>query len=154
MRKVLAAALVALALVAGAPGAAHATPQPKFAADFRGTSVFDFSTPACSFVHQTFRAKFIDSLGGTGTFLLDGCVNGSTFAFDGKFRLNSASGTRRGRVGGTVSNSAKSCPNGGFPSDLDFMLTSRVGDPIHLLGLWCSPVTPGVEGPIRGTLTA
>jgi hypothetical protein len=153
MRKVLAAVLVALALVAGAPGAAHASPQPKFAPEFRGVSVFDFSTPACSFVHQIFTARFVDSLGGWGRLRIEGCVDGVTFAFDGTFQIENVHGTQRGAVAGDIGTTAGHCPSGGRAT-LDFVLTPRAGRPRHLVGLWCTPAVPDVPGPIRGTISA
>jgi hypothetical protein len=152
MRRVLSAALVALALVAGAPAGAHAAPQPTFATSFRGTSVYDFATPGC-FVHQVFQARFASSPVGAGRFVLDGCIDLPTLEYDGTFRLDDAAATWRGTVHGDVSIVAGSC-RGGVPTDLDFTLTMTAGAPIHRLGHWCAPGLPGVPGAINGTLSA
>src|SRR4051794_13652351 len=70
----------------------------KATGPFEGTGAFDFSTPACSFVHQVFDATYTTQKNAhkkhpqVGSFHAEGCVDfgppgGPTFVFTGTFTL-------------------------------------------------------------------
>lgn len=153
---------VAAAPVAAAPdtGLSRSVTGP-----FSGTSVFDFSTPACSFAHQVYDASYNAQAGSSGSFHLDGCVTfgaGGAFDYTGTFQLQLNRATLTGTVSGVVGNTpAHGCQDGLFPGSLTFTLTVQSGTArfkaaigtISLDGTWCSPTTPNVAGPIDGNLT-
>jgi hypothetical protein len=131
---------------------------------FTGTSVFDFSTPACTFVHQVHDATYTTANRRSGSFNLDGCVvSGPAFDYTGLFVVTTPNGailngTVTGVVGGT--SPPGPCDPTHLPVSLDFTLALTQGTKnfkhasgtIHLTGTWCSPGAPGVPGPISGTL--
>jgi hypothetical protein len=158
------------ALIAPSPASAATGLNGELSGPFSGTTVFDFSTPRCTFVHQTYDATYTTKNGARGTLHLDGCIDfvPTTFSYDGTFRLRSTrdGSTLRGHVTGTVTNSTtQTCAQGAFPSDLDFTLTASRGTlryahvtgSIRLTGLWCSfanMLPPRFDGPISGSLAA
>jgi hypothetical protein len=157
--------LVGFTLAAGPVAAAADTGLNRtVTGPFTGTSVFDFSTPACSFAHQVYDASYNPQAGSSGSFHLDGCVTfgpGGAFDFNGTFALQWNHATLAGTVAGVVGNApASACPSG-FASSLAFTLTVQSGTgrfnaasgTISLDGTWCSPTTPNVAGPINGDLT-
>jgi hypothetical protein len=160
----VAAGLVAL----GAPSAAepNAALNREVSGPFTGTSVFDFSTPPCSFVHQVHDATYTPDHRHPGSFDLDGCVEfgEAGFAYSGLFVLTTPNGAAlHGTVTGVVAGTSPTgpCDPTGFPASLEFTLALTQGTKgfkhatgtIHLAGTWCSPAVPGVPGPIFGTLT-
>jgi hypothetical protein len=161
MRRIIgalaAATLVGAGAVALTTGAAAA--EPIRSVEFTGTSVFDFATPECSFAHQVFDATLATHRG--DSLHIDGCteVLTSPFTFTGTFVLDSpgrhdVTGTVSGFVGGSPPDHCAV----GFGASLDFELTpttdtGRPSLPLQLDGTWCSPMAPGVPGPISGTLT-
>jgi hypothetical protein len=152
VRKALVAVILGIVVLAASvvPSSAGAT---SLAAHFHGTSTFSFDT--CSFAHQTFTARYSDGAGQQGHFFLDGCSTlGSPTTFVGTFELKPMGAPKMtGTVSGTINSSAAICPGTMVPSNLNFTMTPTVGNPIHLLGLWCSPAVPDVPGPIKGTIT-
>jgi hypothetical protein len=145
---------VALVLVIGAPAVAHAAPQPTFAANFRGTAVVYLATPACSYAQQTFRARFVDSLGGRGSFKIDGCWDDVNY-FQGTFQIDDADGTHRGTVEGVLGGSSPRWCRHESAGTFDFVLTPPSGTPRHLEGDWCQAKEVfGVPWQIAGTLSA
>jgi hypothetical protein len=147
---------VALVLVTGTPAAAHAAPQPRFAANFRGSAVGYLATPECWYSQQTFRARFVDSRGGRGNFKIDGCWN-DTYEYSGTFWLDDDAGRHLGTVVGFLAGSSPTIclDTGQFGEEFDFVLTPQSGTPRNLQGYWCQ-VDPvfGVPFPIAGTLSA
>jgi hypothetical protein len=132
-----------------------------------GSSTFDFSTPRCSFVHQTYDATYtattVGHHHGHGAFHLDGCVAlSSTFPFTGRFTLTTVEGARlTGTVSGTIPmNNTGACSTPLVEGQLAFTLTVAQGTrefgdvtgTIALTGTWCSPAVPSTPGPINGTL--
>jgi hypothetical protein len=123
---------------------------------FTGTTVFDFSTPRCSFVHQVFDATYQAEAGGSGTFHIDTCVSDAlvdgAFPVDGSFVLTTPSGaTLTGSVTGRVF---------GGPPQLDFTLTVTGGTgqfqgvtgTVGLDGTWDANNPGAIAGTLVGSL--
>jgi hypothetical protein len=162
MRRIIGAIAMATLVSAGAvaltTGAAAA--ERTRSVEFTGTSVFQFGSTGCSFVHQVFDATLTTSRG--DTLHIEGCVElvGSLFPFTGTFVIDSPG---RRDVTGTVSGVVGTAPSDTcsvelLAAGLDFVLTptsetGRPAPPLQLDGTWCSPAVPGVAGPISGTLT-
>jgi hypothetical protein len=165
------------------PAAASASPRggPGHVSAFTGTSVFDFSTPSCSFAHQVFEATF-----GTrrhpGTIHVDGCATPTslppagrtsvaasvtaavtfTAAFTGTFTM--VMPDRRhlaGAVTGSIqAPSAGSCSSDRGPAAVDLTLAPNAGTlsvdhtrrTFDMIGTWCSSAAPGVTDPVTGTI--
>jgi hypothetical protein len=153
VRKALVAVILGIVVLAAsvAPGSAATA---SLSAHFRGTSVFNFGSP-CAFAHQTYSAHYSDGVSQKGRFFLDGCATlGSPNTYVGTFVLRPMGAPRlKGTVSGTISSSTATCPATMIASNLDFTMTPTVGNPIRLLGVWCSPGVPDVLGPIKGTIT-
>jgi hypothetical protein len=85
-----------------------------------------------------------------------------TFDYGGRFKLTTPNGAvLDGTAAGPIGSSrAEGCNQDDQPASLDFTLTLRHGTSafhgvigtIHLTGVWCSPATPNVSGPISGDL--
>jgi hypothetical protein len=160
----VAAGLIAL----GAPVAAEpdAALNREVSGPFTGMSVFDFSTPACTFVHQVHDATYTTEKGRSGSFNLDGCVvfGPAGFDYSGLFVVTTPNGAiLNGTVTGVVAGGAPPsgpCPRVTVPLDFTLALTQGTKNfkhatgSIHLTGIWCSSGAPGVPDPISGTLTA
>ena len=165
------AAVAAGLMALGAPVAAepNAGLNREVSGPFTGTSVFDFSTPACSFAHQVHDATYTTANGRSGSFDLDGCVvvgPGGEFDYSGLSVVTTPNGailngTITGVVGGTAQTGPCDLTQFPIPASLDFTLALASGTKnfqhatgtVHLSGTWCSPAQPGVPGPISGTLT-
>jgi hypothetical protein len=161
MRRILGALAVATLVGAGAVGLTSGTAaaKPTRSVEFTGTSVFQLGSPECSFVHQVFDATLTTNRG--DTVHIEGCVEfGSPFPFAGSFVIDSpgrrdVTGTVSGLIDASLSDP---CSDDLIPVPFDFVLTptretGRPATPLQLDGTWCSPATPGVAGPISGTLT-
>lgn len=164
MRRIIAAiamvTLVGPGVVALTTGTAAA--ERTRSVEFTGTSVFEFGSSGCSFVHQVFDATLTTNRG--DALHIEGCVElGSPFPFTGTFVLDSPG---RRDVTGAVSGIIGTAPSDPCSVDLlavgfDFDLTPTSetrrphppAGPLQLEGTWCSPAVPGVAGPISGTLT-
>lgn len=155
------AALVGLGPVA-LPAAGTAAGERIRTVEFTGTSTFDFESVECSFAHQLFDATLTTSRG--ATLHLEGCadlVSSTVFPFTGTFAIEWGRRSITGTVTGSVGTPTSSTCGGLFPAGLDFELTPTSGTgrphdpvaPLQLDGVWCSPATPNVPGPISGTLT-
>jgi hypothetical protein len=153
VRKTLVAVILGIVVLAASVAPSSAATA-SVSAHFRGTSVFTFGSP-CAFAHQTFSAHYSDGVSQQGRFFLDGCATlGSPNMYVGTFVLRPMGAPRlKGTVSGTISSSGVTCPGTMVASHLDFTMTPTVGNPIHLLGVWCSPAVPDVPGPIKGTIT-
>ena len=164
MRKVIGAIAMATLVGAGLTGlpAAGAADRGRVGtADFAGTSTFDFESADCApGPHQVFDATITGKTG--ATLHIDGCVdlsNASNIRFTGSFTI---AWPRRHSVTGTATSTPVTttpipCASG-LPAPLSIELTpvrvhGQPRPPIALAGTWCSPGTPGVPGPISGTLT-
>ena len=164
MRKIIGAIAMATLVgscLTGLPAADAAVRRPVGTAPFTGTSTFDFATAACApGPHQVFDATITGKKG--ATLHIDGCVdlsNASNIRFTGSFTI---AWPRRHSVTGTatstpVTTTPSPCASG-IPVALAIELTpvrvhGQPRPPIALNGTWCSPGTPGVPGPISGTLT-
>jgi len=164
MRRIISAIAVATLVGSGAVGltTGAAAAEPTRSVDFTGTSVFEFGSSGCSFVHQVYDATLVTSRG--DTIHIEGCVDfidtTTTFSFTGTFVIDSPG---RHDVTGTVSGiigtgASDPCGVDFFATGFDFELTptsetGRPASPLQLDGTWCSPMVPGVAGPISGTLT-
>jgi hypothetical protein len=156
----VAAGLIAL----GAPVAAEpdAGLNREVSGAFSGTSVFDNSTPACSFVHQVHEAAYTTANGRSGSFQLDGCVVSQGLFYSGVFVLTTPNGAvLNGTVTGFVGGAGPgACLPPLIPAALNFTLAvtqgtknfGHVTGTIDLSGTWCA-ASAGVPGPISGTLT-
>ena len=175
---VVAAAVMSVVTAVAGTAVAGAAPVggPPQVNTFVGTTVFQFATSGCGFVHQTFDATY----GGgrhPGTLHLDGCATttippfarasaaaapsvGTIFAYyQGTFAITAPDGRR---IAGTVSGSLA---DAGFidcvagEAGLAFVMTPTTGTrlvggvrrPFVLNGLWCDNATPGQVDMIRGT---
>ena len=165
MRRIISAiamtALVGLGPVA-LPAAGTAAGSRIRTVEFTGTSTFDFDSAECSFAHQLFDATLTTRRG--ATLHIEGCADltGSTvFPFTGTFAIESGRRSITGTVAGGVGTPTSSTCDGLSPAGLDSELTptgetarpNHPVAPLQLDGVWCSPATPGVPGPISGTLT-
>jgi hypothetical protein len=151
VRRAFVAAVVGLVVLGTsvAPGAAEPS---SLDASFHGSSVM---TAGCTYIRQTYAARYTDHAGHVGHFSLDGCMTfADTTTFDGTFVLRPKGGPRaRGTATGVIAPSTAACSGGLTPWDLDFTLTPSVGSPIQLVGLWCSSGAFDAPEPIRGTIT-
>ena len=167
MRRLALVLFVVGVLALGAPVAAEpgAGLNQQVSGPFTGTSVFDFSTPTCLFIHQVHNATYTTTNGRAGSFDLDGCVAFRGFLYSGLFVLTTPNGAiLNGTVTGVVASTVAVGPCGAneFPASLDFTLAPMQGTKnfghatgtIHLTGTWCSPGIAGVPGPIFGALSA
>jgi hypothetical protein len=169
MRKIVSviamAALVGLGPVA-LPAEGTAAGGRVRSVEFTGTSTFDFSSPDCSFAHQLFDATLTTRRG--ATLHIEGCTDlptspgppgGTLFPFTGTFEIASGRRSITGTVTGAVGAPSSRPCDGLIPAGLDLELTPTTRRPHHpvaplqLDGDWCSPGTPGVPGPISGTVT-
>jgi hypothetical protein len=164
MRKIIGAIAMATLVgsgLTGMPAAGAAAGERVRTAGFTGTSTFDFGSAVCApGPHQVFDATISGKKG--ATLHIDGCVdlsNASNIRFTGSFTI---AWSQHRSVTGTAISSPATTPPGpcasGLPAALNIELTPVRANglprpPIALRGTWCSPGTPGVPGPISGTLT-
>jgi hypothetical protein len=165
MRKIIGAIAMATLVgsgLTGLPAAGAAAGGRVGTAPFTGTSTFDFATAACApGPHQVFDATVTGKK--DATLHIEGCVdlsNASNIRFTGTFTIT---WPQRHRVTGTATSSTPMttipgpCASG-LAVALGIELTpvrahGQPRPPIALDGTWCSSATPGVPGPISGTLT-
>jgi hypothetical protein len=164
MRKIIGAIAMATLVGSGLTGlpAAGAVARGQVgSADFTGTSTFDFGSADCApGPHQVFDATISGKKG--ATLHIDGCVdlsNASNIRFTGSFTI--AWPPRHNVTGTATSTPVTTTPSpcaSGNPVPLAIELTpvrdhGRPRPQLALDGTWCSPGTPGVPGPISGTLS-
>jgi len=161
MRRIIGAIAVATLVGAGAvamtTGAAAA--DRTRTVEFTGTSVYDGPTE-CGTFHQVFDAALTTRRG--DTLHIDGCVDLGSFPFPytGTFVIDSP-GQRdlTGTVTGVIGTEPSATCSGDYvAAGFEFVLTptaetGRPAAPLQANGTWCSSATPGVPGPISGTLT-
>jgi hypothetical protein len=164
MRKIF--GVIAMATLVGSgltglPAAGAAAGGRVGTAPFTGTSTFDFATAEClPGPHQVFDATITGHK--DATLHIDGCVdlsNASNIRFTGTFTIT---WPKRHSVTGTATNTQPTTTPGPCASGLTVALAIELTpvrahgqprQPIALDGTWCSPGTPGVPGPIFGTVT-
>jgi hypothetical protein len=164
MRKIIGAIAMATLVgsgLTGLPVASAAAGGRLGTADFTGTSTFDFGSADCApGPHQVFDATITGKKG--ATLHIEGCVdlsNASNIRFTGSFTI--AWPQRHSVTGTATSTPPTTTPSpcaSGIPVALGIELTpvrvhGQPRPPIALDGTWCSPGTPGVPGPISGTLS-
>jgi len=177
-RFTMAVAVVMMSLLAAVAGTAVASAAPVGGPPqvntFVGTTVFQFATSGCGFVHQTFDATY-DGGRHPGSFHLDGCVTTTFLPFapaaaapndatifgyyQGTFTITAPDGRRiAGTVSGTLTDAGfTDCVAGEV--GLAFVMTPTTGTrlvggvrrPFVLDGLWCDDATPGQVDAINGT---
>jgi hypothetical protein len=163
MRTIIGAIAIATLMgtgLTGPPAASEAAGGRVGTAEFTGTAIFFPSTDCAAGPHQDIDATIAGRK--DATLHIEGCVdlsNASNIRFTGSFTI--AWSQHRSVTGTAISSPATTSPGpcaSGLPAALNIELTP-VRDhglprpPIALRGTWCSPGTPGVPGPISGTLT-
>jgi hypothetical protein len=165
MRKIIGAIAMATLVgsgLTGLPAAGAAAGGKVGTAPFTGTSTFDFPSGECATLPVSFNQVFDATITGhkDATLHIEGCIDLSNFLFTGTFTIT---WRQRHSVSGTAASSTPftttpgPCPSG-IAGVLDMELTpvrahGQPRPPIALDGLWCSSMTPGVAGPIFGTVT-
>ena len=167
MRKIIGAIAMAALIgsgLTGLPAASAAAAGKVGTAPFTGTSTFDFPSGKCSTLPVAFNQVFDATITGQkdATLHIEGCVdlsNASNIRFTGTFTIT---WPKRHSVSGPATSSTPENPPGpcasGIPVAIGIDLTpmrvhGQPRPPIALDGTWCSPATPGVPGPIFGTVT-
>jgi hypothetical protein len=138
-------ALVLLAAPAGAKSANNVSGR------VTGTADFAFTTKRCSFVEQKFDLT-ATSKSASAHVTIDVCVDDSTFAMTGTFKLTSEKNSLRGSATGSFSSVTKN------PAPFTLTLTvtksggtfHRVHGTLTLKGKWASDTVS--TGPVTGTL--
>ena len=165
MRKIIGAIAMAMLVgsaLTGLPAAGAAAGGKVGTAPFTGTSTFNFPSGQCATLPVSFNQVFDATVTGKkdATLHIEGCIDLSTFVFTGTFTIT---WPHRHSVTGTATSSTPEtttpgpCPSGRAVV-LGIELTpvrahGQPRPPIALDGTWCSSATPGVPGPISGTLT-
>jgi hypothetical protein len=167
MRKILGAIAMATLVgsgLTGLPAAGAAAGGKVGTAPFTGTSTFNFPSDECATLPVSFNQVFDATITGQkdATLHVEGCVdlgNASGIRFTGTFTIT---WPQRHSVTGTATNAPPTTTPGPCASGLTAALALELTPvrahgqprpPLALDGTWCSSATPGVPGPIFGTVT-
>jgi hypothetical protein len=167
MRKIIGAIAMATLIgsgLTGLPAAGAATGGKVGTALLNGTSTFNFPSGDCATLPVSFNQVFDATIAGKkdATLHIEGCVdlsNASNIRFTGTFTIT---WPQRHSVTGTATTAPPTTTPGPCASGLTAALALELTPvrahgqprpPIALDGTWCSSATPGVPGPIFGTVT-